>query len=236
MRARRLRWGQVTPELAQGLMSSSCMSQTGQDPRALVKRGSLPLHSETKQIFPEHLPRARNWANKQQKRRFSGILILFVCLFVWGDPDSCFHPLVSCTGSGGWKAPLQLAQSQGSPESLLQRLCLFSGCMAATCLRRDSRWGGLYGFCCQHPRSQTLVPGAAGEGETEGPPNTLIAPNECHSPSICQCFFISSVWPGLPANDMKYDWRGGEGKGEGMGKRKGSKDLAAALSVVYRKV
>lgn len=205
-------------------MSSSCMSQTGQDPRALVKRGSLPLHSETKQIFPEHLSRARYWANKQQKGWFSGILILVSI------------PLSPAQGVGAGKALCRWLRARGPLSPSCRGFACFQGAMAAACLRRDSRWGGLYGFCCQHPRSQTLVPGAAGEGETEGPPNTLTAPDECHSPSICQCFFVSSIWPGLPANDMKYDWRGGEGKGEGMGKRKGSKDLAAALSVVYRKV
>ena len=116
VRAHRLRWGQVTPELAQGLMSSSCMSQTGQDPRALVKRGSLPLHSETKQIFPEHLPRARNWANKQQKRRFSGILILFVCLFVclfWGILILVSIPLSPAQGVGAGKPLCSWLRARG---------------------------------------------------------------------------------------------------------------------------
>ena len=107
--------------------------------------------------------------------------------------------------------------------------------MAATCLRRDSRWGGLCRFCCRHPRSQTLVPGTAGEGETEGPPNTLTARMNATLQFFVIAFLFLPSGPDLPADDVKHDWRGGEGKGEGMGKRKGSKDLAAALSVVYAK-
>lgn len=143
-------------------MSSSCMSQTGQDPRALVKRGSLPLHTETKQIFPEHLPRARlYWANKQQKRQFSGILILVSI------------PLSPAQGVGAGKPLCSWLRARGPLSASCRGFACSQG---AACLRRDSRWGGRYGFCCRHPRSQTLVPGAAGEGETEGPPNTLIAP------------------------------------------------------------
>ena len=70
---------------------------------------------------------------------------------------------------------------------------------------------------------------------TEGPPNTLTARMNATLQFFVIAFLCLPSGPDLPANDVKYDWRGGEGKGEGMGKRKGSKDLAAALSVVYAK-